>query len=169
MDEDKISVISIKCLSFEENQREEKQEKDKVRKDNETSPWNICHMFSIIAICVVFLAMVTLVPRTNSILYQSYWYEFNFCALPLMFLRTASDALSMSVYLNGEQFLSFRTLLKTFSLYLMAWVVPYVIAYLVWCQFLNYNWPIPYLGGIFLNEVAYKSPSSIDEDCVAIF
>ena len=146
MDEDKISVISIESVSSKENQTEGKQEKDKIQKDNETSPWNICHVFSVLAMCLLFLAMVTLVPRTNSILYQSHWYEINFCVLFLIIIQTANDAFCIATYLKAKSVFTFWTLLKIFSLYLLAWSVPYFIAYLVWCHYLNYNWPIPFLG-----------------------
>ena len=75
MDEDKISMILIECLSSKEYQTYEKPENDKIQKDNETSTWNICRVLSVLAICLLCLATDTLVPRTNSILYQSYWYE----------------------------------------------------------------------------------------------
>ena len=78
MEEDKISVISIECISFKENQRGDKQKNEKIQNEDEPSPWNICHVFSVLAICLLFLATVTLVPRTNSILYQSQWFEIKF-------------------------------------------------------------------------------------------
>ena len=146
MSEEKISVISIECLSFEEIQREDEKEKCKTQKGNEISPWNICHVLSVLTICVTFLATITLVPRTNSILYPSYWYELSFCYIPAMILKTANDAFHVAAFLKGKSIYSLWTTLKTFSLYLVTLIVPYLIAYLVWCQYLNYNWPIPYLG-----------------------
>ena len=29
---------------------------------------------------------------------------------------------------------------------MMLWIVPYAIAYAIWCNYFGYNWPIPYLG-----------------------
>ena len=86
MDEDKISVISIECRSSNENQLQLKEDKDKMQDDNGISRLNICHVFSVLAICIASISVITLVPRTNSIFYQSYWYEFNICIVVLMIL-----------------------------------------------------------------------------------
>ena len=146
MDKAKISVISIVCTSFKENQRGDKQKNDNIQNEDEPSPWNICHVFSVLAICLLFIATVTLVPRTNSILYQSQWYEINFCALPVIILQAVRDAFLLAAYLMGKSHFSVRNLLKSIALYFVTWLVPYIIAYLVWCQYLKYFWPIPYLG-----------------------
>ena len=146
MDEDKISVISMECISSNENQIQLKEDKENVQKDNEVSPLNIFHVFSVLAICVAFTSVITLVPRTNSIFYQSNWYEFNFCILVLMVVTTTTDVFNIATYLKEESIYSFLMPLKIYSLYMVAWVVPYLIAYLVWCHYLNYNWPIPLIG-----------------------
>ena len=146
MDEDKISVISIECISSNENQIKLKEDKERTQKDNDVSPLNICHVLSVLAICVAFTSIITLVPRTNSIFYQSYWYEFNICILVLMILLTTADAFNIATFLKEESIYSFWMPLKIYSLYMVTWVVPYLIAYLVWCHYLNYSWPIPFLG-----------------------
>ena len=146
MEEDKISVISIECISPDEKQIQFKKDKEKIQKDSEVSPWNICHVISVLAICVASISVITLVPRTNSIFYQSYWYEFNFCILVLMVLTTTDDVFHIATYLKEESIYSFWMPLKIYSLYMVAWVVPYLTAYFVWCHYLNYNWPIPLLG-----------------------
>ena len=146
MEEDKISVISIEFISSNENQIQFNEDKEKIQKDNEISPLNICHVLSVLAICVSSISVITLVPRTNSIFYQSYWYEFNFLIFVLMILLTTVDALNIATFLKEESIYSFRMPLKIYSSYMVTWVVPYLIAYLVWCLYLDYNWPIPFLG-----------------------
>ena len=151
MDDDKISVISMEYQPSNKNEKGDNEEQIEIRKidthkDNETSPWNVCHVFSVLAICIAFLATITLVPRTNSILYQSYWYEFNFCILAFMLLQTATDVFNMATYLKEKSILSFWIMLRIYAVYMVVWSVPYLIAYLVWCQYLNYKWPIPFLG-----------------------
>ena len=141
-----ISVISIECITSNENQIQFKEDKENVQKDNEVSPLNICHVFSVLAICVTSISVITLVPRTNSIFNPSYWYEFNFCILVLMILLTTADAFNIATFLKEDSIHSFRMPLKIYSLYMTTWVVPYLIAYLVWFHYLNYNWPIPFLG-----------------------
>ena len=77
MSEDKISVMSTEFLSSNKDYEEKRGPQKEAQVDKDTSAWNICHVFSVTAICVVFLVPVTLIPRTNSIYYQAYWYEFN--------------------------------------------------------------------------------------------
>ena len=76
MEEDKISVISVEDLSLNENQKEKSKTKEELQDDKETSAWNVFHLFSVLTVCVVFSSPFTLIPRTNSIFYQSSWYEF---------------------------------------------------------------------------------------------
>ena len=146
MDEDKISVISLRKLSSNEVQTEDKETEEKIVKEDETSLWNICHVISVLSVCVAFIATITLVPRTNSIFYQSYWYEFNFCALVCFILVTANNSINMATYFNEKSLLTFWIMFRMYSIFVLAWAVPYIIAYLIWCHYLNYNWPIPFLG-----------------------
>ena len=146
MDEDKVSVISIEFQSYHGNQRENKEDKQNIQEDNKTSPWNICHVLSVLIICVVFLATITIIPRTNSIFYQSHWYEINFCFLVLIVLPTVGNALNMATYFREKSLLSIWVMIKIYSMFIVIWAVPYLIAYLVWCQYLDFNWPIPFLG-----------------------
>ena len=146
MDEDKISVISIEDLSSDENQKERSKSKEEIHGDIEPSAWNMCHVFSVLAVCAVFLSPVCLIPRTNSIIYQSKWYEFNFVIMWSMILAAAGDLLNVATYFKEKSILSFRMFLKTYILFTMTWTVPYIIAYLIWCQYLKYNWPFPFLG-----------------------
>ena len=146
MDEDKISVISVQELPSNEEQIQDKETEKKILKDDEPSLWNICHIISVISVCVAFIVPITLIPRTNSIFYQSYWYEFNFCALVCMILVTANNSINMATYFNEKSLLSFWKMFRMYSMFVLAWAVPYIIAYLIWCQYLNYKWPIPFLG-----------------------
>ena len=146
MNEDKISVISIEFQSKNNNQREIIEEKQNIQKDNKTSPWNICHVLSVLVICVLFLVTITIIPRTNSIFYQSHWYEFNFCILGFILLPTATNALNMATYFKEKSLFSIRIMIKIYFMFIVIWAVPYLFAYLVWCQYLDFNWPIPFLG-----------------------
>ena len=146
MDEDKISVISVQEISSTEVQIQDNETEKKILKDDEASLWNTCHVVSVLLVCVAFIVPITLIPRTNSIFYQSYWYEFNFCVLVYMLLPTMSNAINMATYFNEKSLLSVWIILKMYLMFILEWAVPYLIAYLVWCRYLNYNWPIPFLG-----------------------
>ena len=123
MNEDKISVIAVEYLSSSRSHRDissnkSHEEKRKIKEEihcgNETSVWNMCHLFSVLTICVLFLAPFTLIPRSNSIYYQSHWYRFNFCALVFLFLFAVNDVLNMATYFKEKELLSIRILLKLF-------------------------------------------------------
>ena len=70
MEEDKISVISVEEFSSNEVQIDDKRTEEKIPKDEEISLWNICHVISVLLVCVAFLVPLTMIPRTNSIFYQ---------------------------------------------------------------------------------------------------
>ena len=146
MDEDEISVISIECQTTIKDQKEDTESKEEIQDNEDTSAWNICHVFSVLTICVVFLVPFNFIPRANSIFYRSKWYEFNFVMMGFMLLPAANEILNMATFLKQKSFLSFRMLMKMYSFFIVAWTVPYLIAYLIWCQYLEYNWPIPFLG-----------------------
>ena len=150
MNEEKISVISVEYPSSNENHDEKSRIKEEIQCGNEISAWNMCQLFSVLAICVVFLAPLTLIPRSNSIYYQSHWYRFSLCAFVFVFLFAVNDILNMATYFKEKELLSIRMLLKLFSLFTLAWTTPYIIAYLIWCQYLEYNWPMPLLGYNFI-------------------
>ena len=113
----------------------------------------MCHFFSVLTVTVVFLAPLTLIPRTNSILYQSYWFELNLAAIPFILVPAASEVLNVATFFEEKTLLSFRMLSKMYSLLVLAWIVPYLIAYLIWCQYLKNNWPIPFLVSTSLSTL----------------
>lgn len=89
MDEEGISVISLVFLSSNEEFGENRGLQKEAQVDMRASAWNMCHVFSLLTICVAFLIPITLISRTNSIYYQSYWYEFNFVMVVIMFFTSS--------------------------------------------------------------------------------
>ena len=71
MEEDKLSVISMDDVSSSANHTEKSKTNEEIQDDTEISAWNMCHVFSVLTVSVVFLVPLTLIPRTNSIFYQS--------------------------------------------------------------------------------------------------
>ena len=70
----------------------------------------------------------------------------NFVIMVFILLPTVNEANAMATYFKEKLFFSFRMMFKMYGLLVMTWTVPYLIAYFIWCQYLKYNWPIPYLG-----------------------
>ena len=71
MDEHKISVISIKNKPTIKNKKKEEKPEEETQKNEETSAWNMCHLFSVVIVCFVFLVPFNFIPRPNSIFYIS--------------------------------------------------------------------------------------------------
>ena len=70
----------------------------------------------------------------------------NFVMMGAMLLFAVNEHLMIATYFKEKSFLSFRMLFKTYFFFMVTWTIPYVIAYVVWCRYLKYNWPIPLLG-----------------------
>ena len=116
MDENKISVISLENQYATEHQGEDSEGKEEIQDHKEKSAWNMCHVFSVLIICFVFLVPLNFIPRTNSIFYPSKWYEFNFVMMgSILLLVAASDILKMATFFKEKSFMSFRMMLRMYS------------------------------------------------------
>ena len=140
-----ISIISIKT-QFPNKVLEENEEAKYSTKQNDTNSWNVLHAFSILTVCFVFVSPWTLIPRTNSIIYQSHWFELNAYVMIFMILAVWNIELNLSTYFREKSIQSLRICLRMYVFMVSLWIVPYTIAYLIWCHFLGYNWPLPFLA-----------------------
>ena len=77
MNQDGISVISLHEISSNEESEENNDTRGNSQCENDSSRWNVLHGFSVLAVCMVFSSPLTLIPRTNSIFYQTHWFEVN--------------------------------------------------------------------------------------------
>ena len=151
MNGDEISVISLPSTSSNKNDNKEGVEAQRNGQGEKClALWNMGYVFAVLAFCSAFASALTLIPRANSIFYQSHWFEFN---LPIAFL-TLLDAgycvLPMATFFKEKSLLSAHFLLRMYVYLMILWIVPYLVAYVIWCNFLNYNWPIPFLGYNYL-------------------
>ena len=108
------------------------------------------HIISILAFCAVLEIPLLLIPRTNSIIYQSSWLEFNLPLVLFMILMAGNDLLNLIVWSKEKSLRSFSVLYRLYVLYTMAWIFPYVVGHWFWCSYLGYYHPIPYLGFNFI-------------------
>ena len=145
MEGDEISVISVREISLKEESEEDKD--SVVDRPNEihTSPFDMLHVFSVLAICIVFISPLTIIPRTNSVFYQTHWLEVNISIGVVLIARAGNEVLNMSIYFKEKSLQSFQILLRMWFLFMTMWIVPYLVAYLTWCIYLGYNWPLPYV------------------------
>ena len=150
MDEDGISVVSIPNMSSREECEDNRKANAIDSKEKYVSYWNICYVFAVLACCTVFSSTVTLMPRSNSIFYQTHWFEFNLTYGLVSLLLAGSVQLSMIVWFRSKTLQSFWIFLRIYAFELMLWILPYSMAYVIWCIYFGYNWPIPYLGYNYL-------------------
>ena len=104
MNQDTISIISLHEISSNEESEENEDTKGNSQCENDSSRWNMLHGFSVLAVCIVFAWPLTLITRTNSIFYQTHWFEFNLVAGGLLLLRVANHILDMATYFNESFF-----------------------------------------------------------------
>ena len=140
-----ISIISIKTQSSNNELEENQEDKDRTKKDDISSR-NIFHVMSILTVCFVFVSPWTLIPRTNSIIYQSHWFELNAYVMIFIILAVWNAVLNLSTYFKDKSIQSLRICLRMYVFMVSLWIVPYTIAYLIWCHFFGYNWPLPLLA-----------------------
>ena len=62
------------------------------------------------------------------------------------FLDAGNAVLPMATYFKEKSLHSLHFLLRMYVYLMTLWIVPFLITYAIWCNFLNYNWPIPLLG-----------------------
>ena len=98
MNQDKISVISLPEISSNEESEEDKDPKVNNLCKNDTSRWNMLQIFTVLVVCIVFASPQTMIPRTNSIFYQTHWFEFNIVMAGLLLLRAGNDNLNITTY-----------------------------------------------------------------------
>ena len=129
METDRISIISLHGSSSNESLQNENDSKKTREGENKTSRLFLFHIFSILAVCAMFLSMITLIPRSNSIIYQTQWFECSLLMAGLNILMAGNDTLNMAIWFNEKSFLSFHILFRMYILYMTTWIVPYISTY----------------------------------------
>ena len=65
--------------------------------DSNINYWSGLHVFSILCCCGLTMSILTLIPRHNSIIDQSYWFEINIVTAASYFIMTAVHVLDFIV------------------------------------------------------------------------
>ena len=142
-----VSVVSVYEISSH-IQAEEDSGKPKNRyskKKNFTYSYAF-HIITILLFCAILEIPLLWIPRTNSIVYQSYWLEFNLPLVFWMILMAGNDLLNLIIWSKEDALRSVFVLFRLYTLYTMAWIIPYIFGHWIWCTYLGYYHPIPYLG-----------------------
>ena len=108
------------------------------------------YIIAIIAFCLLFTIPWTTIPRTNSIIYQSYWMEVNLPGTTNFMLVAATDLLNLTIWTNERSLMSISVFFRMFLTYLAIWIFLYISIYFVWSIYLGFNHPLPHLGMMIL-------------------
>ena len=104
----------------------------------------------VITFCVGFAIPWTIIPRTNSIAHQSYWLEV-FCPVCTSFaLSAGSVLLDLISWTKERTLISVKIYLKMYLMIVIPCFILYIACYIIWCIFLQFNHPLPYLAIICL-------------------
>ena len=148
---DEVSVIALPT-----GPQNDDKDKTKSTKRNTPEEKNISYItlfgcfFAVVAFCTVLFVPQTLIPRNNSMFYQACWFEIFLPAGVFFLVDAGFYVLGFVLYFGYEAKNSCKIFLKIYAFEMILLVGPCVIGYFIWCNYLGYNWPIPYLGYVNL-------------------
>ena len=111
--------------------------------DAKNSYWNWLHILSILCCCGLAMSMMTLMPRHNSILEPSYWFEVNITTSAAYFMMTAMIVLDFWILFGRKSFVYVRFFLKNYLATFLTWIIYFCLSYMIWTMILEYNHPMP--------------------------
>ena len=92
------------------------------------------------------MSILTLIPRHNSIIDQSYWYESNITLAMTCFILTMVIVLDFIVMFPKNSFVTTQFFLKNYFATFVTCITCYCTCYMIWTMILEYNHPIPNIG-----------------------
>lgn len=150
MSPDSISVISVHEIYCENKEHEKK---DQYKSCVNVFKTLVVSILGIIMTSTIFVIPWTIIPRSNSIVYQSYWMEVNLPLLTNWIVIAGVEILNLMVWTKEKSVASLLMLIKLFLLNLIPWIVLYTLCYLVWTIHLGFNHPSPWIA--YLTYPAY--------------
>ena len=152
MNSEEISITTVQNISEEEGKTGSiNTESNNVLKDVCTA---ICiSVFGIIAFCALFCIPWTIIPRTNSIIYQTYWMEAMLPMASNILLMAGAYNLNLATYTQEESLMSIGNFLKIYILFVIPYAVYYILSYAIWTTYFQFNHPLPNLGQIMLPTI----------------
>ena len=145
MNADKISVISVQESACNEEMKENRKIEKKLASKDVIKIF--CHSgLGIIVFCVIFAIPRLTVPRTNSIIYQSYWIEALLPSIINIGVISGNDFFQLTTWFQEKELSSFFIYLKIFFMRVIPYTLLYISSYAIWSVYLGYNHPMPNLG-----------------------
>ena len=146
-----VEIFVIRVSNIQSNKETEI---DKSKIDNSTAKNAlkviITSVFEIIGLCVLFAMPWTMIKRTNSIIHQSYWMEVTLPVASVYVLASLSVLLDLTIWTEENILKSLGIHCRVYLMNMVTFIVLYIFCYFIWCIYLNFNHPMPYLGLIVL-------------------
>ena len=139
------SITSIETLELSCDEQIEKFEETKqfTAKDALKLP---LMFIGIIGICVLFIIPWTMIPRTDSIVYQSHGLEICLPMVIPVILTAAANMQDLIIWTKEKSLATFRVFFIMFLMYYIPFILICVSSYIVWTVYLGLNFPIPYFA-----------------------
>ena len=145
-----IENISIISLSSQKNMNQN--QKNVINEDNETFFKCICKiaifMIGTVGLSVFAVVPWTTIPRTNSIIFQSSWMEILLPSAWGCILYAGCELLHLTIWTQERSLISLNTLMKITLVYVASLAMIHILSRMIWCVYLGYNHPLPFLGSI---------------------
>ena len=101
---------------------------------------------AIIAGCALFVVPWTSIPRTDTIVYQSQWWETFLPSATTYILSAAVEVLNLTVWTQERSLATLHVFLKIYFLWVTPFFILVLMNYFVWSVYLGFNQPVPNLG-----------------------
>ena len=146
MDSNIISVISIRDINRNEGREEPNSKAIEFSRIVALNTIGIS-VFKIMSISLLSCVPWILIPRTNSIVYQTYWMEILFPVFMVnCVLGALQHSLNLATWFKEDVLMLVKNILKLYLLNVIPYTICYISAYLIWSVHLQYNHPLPNLA-----------------------
>ena len=101
-------------------------------------------------VCLSLFAVVplTTIPRTNSIIFQSSWMEILLPTAWVCILYVGTELLHLTIWTQERSLISLYTFMKIAFVGIASLAMIHILSHIIWCAYLGYNHPLPFLGSI---------------------
>ena len=108
--------------------------------------WSGLHIFTIVCCCGSLMSILTLIPRHNSIIDQSFWFEISAVAAITWLLATAVMVMDFTIMFSNRSLVSIRFFLKNYMACFLTWLICFCTSYMIWTMILENSHPMPWIG-----------------------
>ena len=95
--------------------------------------------------CGLPMSILTLIPRHNSILEQSYWFEPILVAGFWIALRTAVRLMDFVFWFDHRSLITIQFFLKNYFAGFLTWSTTFIVFHTIWNRILEFNHPMPFI------------------------